>query len=316
MPMTLADTALPTLWTDAPDATSQLDRLIGQGAIAPDLRQPLAHFIEHGWLILPGAIEPELIDRFVGDVRSLHRHPGMFVRTDHRNGGASLQLTGATPDRFESLLDLYVNLESSRRVCLHPRITEFLIAVFRARPLAFQQLLFQRSNGHLFHQDTAYVAVEEPMFLAATWIALEDVVEGSGELAYYDASHRLPHVLFSGGTKRFDFATDDQQAYARQLDAMCRERGLAYQRFMARKGDVLFWAADLVHRSHPRVLAEDTSRLSCVTHYCPATVHPFWFRFHPDNRGIEPDSGGAGAFASSFYRLPNQGGMIAPNRLA
>jgi phytanoyl-CoA hydroxylase len=309
-------TRLKTLWTDAPDGMDQLERMSADGIIPASLKSPLAHFIEHGWLTMPGAIEPELIDRFVNDIRTLQRHPGKFVRTDHRNGGASLQVTGDKPETFESLLDLYVNLESSRRVCMHPRITQFLVAVFRARPLAFQQLLFQRSNGHLFHQDTAFVAVEESLFLGATWIALEDVVEGSGELAYYDASHKLPHILFKGGTKRFDFSADDQHEYARQLDEMCRERNLEYQRFMAKKGDVLFWAADLVHRSHPRVLPDGTSRLSCVTHYCPATVHPFWFRFHPDNRGIEPDQGGAGAFASSFYKLPNDGRMIAPNRLA
>ena len=218
--------SLRPLWTDAPDAMNELDRLSAFGAVPPALRAPLAHFIEHGWLILPGAIEPSLIDRFVDDIHTLHRHPGMFVRTDHRNGGAALQVVGSTPDRFESLLDLYANLESSRRVCMHPCITQFLVAVFRARPLAFQQLLFQRSNSHQFHQDTAYVAVEEPLFLVATWIALEDVVEGSGEFAYYDASHRLPHILFANGTKRFDFARDDQKAYARKLDEMCRDRKL------------------------------------------------------------------------------------------
>jgi len=318
MSATLDEAArLRTLWTDAPDAMEQLGGMASAGAIDQSLCNDLAHFIAHGWLVVPGAIEPALIDRFVSDIRRVHRHPGKFVRTDHRNGGASLQVTGKSPDRFESLLDLFVNLESSRRVCMHPRIARFLIAVFKARPLAFQQLLFQRSNGHLFHQDTAYVAVDEPLYLAATWIALEDVVEGSGELGYYDASHKLPHVLFKGGTKRFDFSADDQQEYQRQLDGMCRERGLEYRRFLANKGDVFFWAADLVHRSHPRVLPEDTSRLSCVTHYCPATVHPYWFRFHPDNRGIEPDmSGSGGAFASSFYQLPNNGRMVAPNRLA
>jgi phytanoyl-CoA hydroxylase len=316
MAMTVHETAdLRTLWTDAPDAMDQLDRITAEGLVGPATARALAHFIRHGWIVMPGVIEPELIDRFVDDIHNLHRRPGKFVRTDHRNGGP-LQVNGRTPDRFESLRDLYVNLGSSRRVCMHPAIAQFLAVVFRARPLAFQQLLFQRSNGHLFHQDTAFVAVEEPMLLTATWIALEDVTEGSGELAYYDGSHRLPHIMFSDGTKRFDFGRDDQHEYARTLDEMCRERDLPYQRFMARKGDVLFWAADLVHRSHPRELPEETSRLSCVTHYCPATVHPFWFRFHPDNRGIEPDTGGAGAFASSFYKLPNEGKLIAPNRVA
>ena len=70
-----------------------------------------------------------------------------------------------------------------------------------------------------------------------------------------------------------------------------------------------------MHRSHPRVLPEETSRLSCVTNYCPATVHPYRFRFHPDNRGIEPNASGSGAFASSFYKLPNESEMIAPNWL-
>src|SRR5690349_10171508 len=110
---------LKTLWTDAPDAMDQLERMSADGTIPLSLRDPLAHFIEHGWLVMPRAIEPELIDAFVADIRSLHRRPGKFVRTDHRNGGASLQLTGKTPETFESLLDLYVNLESSRRVCMH-----------------------------------------------------------------------------------------------------------------------------------------------------------------------------------------------------
>ncbi len=110
------------------------------------------------------------------------------------------------------------------------------------------------------------------MFLAASWIALEDVTEGSGELAYFDRSHKLPHYLFKDGTKRVDFKVDDYVACARMLEDMCKSRGLAYERLLAKKGDVFFWAADLVHRSHPRTLPDDTSRLSCVTHYCPSTT--------------------------------------------
>ena len=117
------------------------------------------------------------------------------------------------------------------------------------------------------------VAVEDPMLLAATWIALEDVVEGSGELAFYDRSHRLPHYLFKDGTKRIHFKEDDQDLYVAELDGLCRRNGMAYECFLAKKGDVFFWTPDLVHRSHPRTLPDGTSRLSCVTHYHPATRH-------------------------------------------
>jgi ectoine hydroxylase-related dioxygenase (phytanoyl-CoA dioxygenase family) len=257
-------------------------------------------------------VPESLIDEFVSDIRSTHQHPGMFVRTDHRANNPRLVLSDDRPDRYESLFDLYANLESSRAVCLHPKVSRFLEVVFDAKPLAFQQLLFQRSNGHQIHQDTSVVAVENPLWLAASWIALQDVQEGSGELAFYDRSHKLPHYLFKDGSKRFRHDLDDRAEYEAELARACA--GLPYERFLAKKGDVFLWAADLVHRSHPRSMPDDTNRMSCVTHYCPATTEPFWFRFHPDNRAVRPYRS-LGSFASSFYRLPERRGrMLRPNR--
>jgi ectoine hydroxylase-related dioxygenase (phytanoyl-CoA dioxygenase family) len=304
---------LKSLWTDAPDAVFRLARLHRDRAIDDTERDDLLHFIEHGWLIWRRAIEPALIDALLRDIRALHKHPGMFVRTDHRNGQSRLALNDSRPDKYESLFDLYVNLDTSRQVCLHPRIARFLSLVFGTRPVAMQQLLFQRSNAHDVHQDTSVVAVEDPLLLAASWIALQDVREGSGELAFYDRSHKLPHYLFKDGSKRMTQEPGAREAYVTELRDACEKAGLAYERFLARKGDVFFWSADLVHLSHPRTLPEDTNRMSCVTHYHPATTTPYWFRFHPDHRTIRPfrDLGG---YASYHYTLSDDGaGMIAPH---
>ncbi|HVZ06387.1 phytanoyl-CoA dioxygenase family protein [Rhodopila sp.] len=303
---------MKTLWTDAPDALDQLGVLYRDKLISDQTRDDLDHFIRHGYLIRRNAIQPALIDAFVRDIRTHHLTPGMFVTTDHRSGSSKLKLSGTTPETFESLFDLYVNLESARRVCFHPSIVGFLATVFRTRPVAMQQLLFQRSNGHLVHQDTSVVAVEDPLLLVASWIALEDVVEGAGELAFYGGSHRLPHYLFKDGTKRFDGQVDDGARYAQELDQACRDAGYPYERFMAKKGDVLFWTADLVHRSHPRVLPDTTSRLSCVTHYYPATTEPFWFRYYKGHKTIVPYDSFAG-YVSMYYPLDQSVmGMIPP----
>jgi uncharacterized protein YndB with AHSA1/START domain len=301
---------MKTLWTDTPYAAQRVAGLYEAGEITAEERDDLTHFIDHGWLVWRAAIEPALIDRFADAIHDHHQHPGKFLTTGHRENLPKLKLSGSKPDRFESLFDLYVNMEASREVCLQPRITRFLSLVFDTKPVICQQLLFQRSNGHRVHQDTSVVAVEDPMLMAATWIALEDVVEGSGELAFYDKSHRLPHYLFKNGTKRMDFTTDDQEAYAAELDAACRREGMAYERFLAKKGDVFFWTADLVHRSHPRTLPEGTSRLSCVTHYHPTTTTPFWFRHHPTRTQLV-DLGDRGAYVSAHYPLAQkQRGMI------
>jgi hypothetical protein len=79
---------------------------------------------------------------------------------------------------------------------------------------------------------------------------------------------------------------------------------------MAKKGDVFFWTADLVHRSHPRTLPDDTSRLSCVTHYHPTTTTPFWFRRYPDRTHVI-QFGDRGAYVSAHYPLAQQhAGMV------
>ena len=98
--------------------------------------------------------------------------------------------------------------------------------------------------------------------------------------------------------------------YAQDLDRECQSRQLQHRRLLAKKGDVFFWAADLVHRSHPQTPPLWRDRLSCVTHYCPATSMPHWFA-EPEKRGIEPCAD-LGGFASSFYRLPNLGETVEP----
>jgi phytanoyl-CoA hydroxylase len=304
---------MKTLWTDTPYAMQRVAGMFEAGEINVTERDDLAHFIEHGWLVWRGGIAPALINQFARDVRNHHEHPGKFLTTNHRANKSGRQLSGSTPDRFESLFDLYVNMASAREVCFHPRISRFLTLVFDTKPVACQQLLFQRSNGHRVHQDTSVVTIEDPMLMTATWIALEDVQEGSGELAFYDKSHRLPHYLFKDGSKRMDFAQDDQDLYVSELDAACRRSAMAYERFLAKRGDVFFWTADLVHRSHPRTLPDGTSRLSCVTHYHPTTTTPFWFRHHPD-RTHQIDLGDRGAYVSAHYDLATQqAGMIDPD---
>ena len=58
------------------------------------------------------------------------------------------------------------------------------------------------------HQDTAYVVVQKsPLSLAASWIAMEDIQEESGELQYYEGSHRIPDFTFNDTSKSWREST-------------------------------------------------------------------------------------------------------------
>jgi hypothetical protein len=301
----------PDLWPFRPDGAERLERAVRSAEIGPDEREAIQHFVEKGYVIFPGVVESELVDALVGDVRSIGSHPGCFLTTDHRRG-RSHRYSGDEFDSYESIFDTYVNFLSARRVCFHPKIVRFLTLVFETPPVGIQQLLFQRSNQHQLHQDTSVVCVEEPLWMAATWIALEDVVPGRGELTYYEGSHRIPHYLYADGTKRMNPRVDDADDARRYLIGECERLGCPKRDFIAKKGDVFVWAADLVHGSNPRSLPEHETRMSVVTHYCPRSTSPFWFRMHPKNRRLESFEGKA-EYASAIYVLPTQGKLAVPS---
>jgi len=279
------------------------------GRLSADERARLEDFATKGFTVFERCVEPETIDALVADIRRIKDHPGRFVTTDHRNN-RPYRYSDETFDEFESAFDLYVNFESARRVCFHRTLLSFLDLLFESPPLAFQQLLFQRSNQHSVHQDTAYVCLEDPLQMVASWVALEDVVPGRGELTYYEGSHRIPHRFFSDGSKRFSPERDDADAARRHILESCERLGCVKRDFHAKKGDVLIWAADLAHGSNPRTRPEAETRLSLVTHYCPVTTRPFYFRFLPENRGLARH--GRAFTASYYYSLPTSG-VARPN---
>ena len=246
------DVTLPALWTDKPDWINHLRALAATGHINQADADQLAHFADHGWLLMEGAIEPEFVDTLVDDIRKLHQPPGLLRH--HRFPQRPLpQAERQSAGRAGKASSTCMSICSRRAMSACIQGSSVSSAwCSRRRCLPFSSFLFQVTNGHRWHQDTAYVVVDTPTLLAATWIALQDIQEGSGELAYYDRSHRLPHYIFSNNRKHNDGDTTD---YPRDIETACQARQLAHRRLLAKKGDVFFWTADLAHRSHPLVAA-------------------------------------------------------------
>jgi Lon protease-like protein len=306
----LVQDPLRQLWPFEQGAEERIARELAAGRMSSDEARRIRDFVGKGYTIWERLIPPGEVDALLSDIEDIRDHPGHFLTTDFRHG-LPYRYSGTDFDSFESIFDPYVNLERARAVCFHPTILRFLELVFDARPVAFQQLLFQRSNGHPLHQDTAYVCVDQPLWLVATWIALEDVVPGRGELTYFEGSHRIPHFFFRDGSKRFNAAHDPPEPYSHHIQEALRAMGCPKRDFLAKKGDVFLWSADLVHGSNPRTRPEAETRRSCVTHYCPETTRPFWFRVLRGHRNFE-EAGPRARIASSYYRLPRGPAMARP----
>lgn len=298
------------LWPLQDGALERIERAVGDGSMTAAEAEGLRHFREHGYIVWEGLIDSAEIDQLVSDIAAIREHPGRYLLTDHRRS-RPFRASGPDFDHYENILDTYVNMESARNVCFHPTILRFLELLFDERPVATQQLLFQRSNIHPLHQDTAFVCMREPMLMVATWIALEDVVPGRGELTYYDGSHRVPHYRFADGSKRFQPELDDEDTAREHILRHCDELGCVKRDFIAKKGDVFLWAADLLHGSNPRTRSPEETRMSAVTHYCPESTEPLYFIRLPQHR-VRVPYGERALIASSHYRLPTTEPVAQP----
>jgi phytanoyl-CoA hydroxylase len=234
----------------------------------------LSHWIEKGFVVIPHAPNVDQCDGVVFDIAATVER-GERQIAYWRDGVKHIH--AAHPSHlmeFEAkVLDVHATVRSARDATFAPKLGRFLELVFRAKAVAFQTLYLERGSEQGVHQGTAFVYVEPPLDFAASWIALEDIQEGSGELEYYPGSHRLSHTLFGAKqTKAFDQSDPIAGRCADYLHEKCASAGLAIERFRPKKGDAPVWAADLVLGGAARKLM--TTRRSLVTHYCPEYRRP------------------------------------------
>lgn len=289
-------------WLDRRDWAATL----AQRPFDPQLTADVRHFAEQGYVVLEGAASSEAIANFQSAISRAFREGNADVLYQRRESHESIRLAEPVDRRGTRVVDAFVPLPTALDLFTTPRLLSFLEAVFAEQPLLFQSLSFDQGSEQGLHKDTAYVVVNRPHELAACWIALEDVAEGSGELIYAPGSHRDPDFAFGDGRSYWQPAVDGpaiHDEWARRLRREAEARGI--RRFAARKGDILIWHAALAHGGG-EIRDANLTRQSLVGHFCPVSARPHYF----DTPPFRPTVGEYGrlAFASSHYDLAARGG--------
>lgn len=280
--------AMPTpfggLWPDLPNAADILQGKLEIGQVTERQAELLRFWIRNGYVILEKAIPSSLVDKAALDLD--RAYAGGFP-------DLKFECHSVAPDQIKwqpelnphpaKALDIHHFSKAIRDLMFAGAISEFLGLIFESKAFASQTLGFLRGSAQEGHQDSAYVAYTVPRQFAATWIALEDVTLGAGELFYYPGSHRFEDFIYSERFKSVHEAQrmtgehnmrEQVERHVRSLEERAAHQGIPKAPFAARKGDVLVWHADLVHGGNP--VSRVTTRKSIVTHYCPKHLSPLF----------------------------------------
>ena len=133
------------------------------------------------------------------------------------------------------------------------------------------------------HSDTIHFGTIPKSFLAACWVALEDVGLNNGGLTIVPGSHKLKDIDFYdlniSPPKNMKLVEDIYRVYETYIADLVKHMNLEKKIVRLRKGQALIWAANLLHGGS-KIIDSTKTRFSQVTHYnfegCKHYYHPFF----------------------------------------
>jgi hypothetical protein len=294
------------LWTDHGNALDIVEGKLDLGVISAGQAALLRQWITQGYVVLKRAIADNVLDPACEELERAYGGLMPDLRFAIHGVGQSVPWSAEARTNPAKALDLHWHSAAVRDLIFAPAILDFLQLIFERRALASQTLGFWRGSQQSGHQDSAYVNYSLPLQFAASWIALEDVRPGAGELFYHAGSHRIGEYRFLHRFKGVEEAArlgavgpevDRQiQEHIARIALQAAGLGLRTERLIAGRGDVLLWAADLAHGGSP--ISSEHTRKSMVTHYCPADCAPSYF---------EKSACAVGGHGGNFYSSSHYG---------
>jgi Phytanoyl-CoA dioxygenase (PhyH) len=251
----------PTCWLDRPDAEATIEGRLRHGEINAHQADAYRFWIKNGFLIIPGLIDHETLDRTWSS----------YEKALASGDLGDVNYVNETRTLIDRKLDPHLKVPAIRELQWHAAFLAWTDLLFGRKTIPFQTIMGHAGSQQAAHSDSIHMTTYPLGYLIANWTAFEDITADSGPLEYYPGSHRLPYLLSADvGIAPREFKKVGYGLYSERYEPvirrLCEDAGLKKQTFLAKKGDVLFWHANLVHGGSLRT-NPNASRKALVCHY-------------------------------------------------
>lgn len=156
-----------------------------------------------------------------------------------------------------------------RQLALNERVLDILRVLYDREPYPFQTITFNYGSEQPLHSDTIHFDTIPHRWLAAAWVALEDVGKHNGSLKFVPKSHKLPPYDFQDlglPMQHFGHQFEAYNIYEEFVEDLVEAHDLEVKTLECKAGQALIWASTLLHGGIP-VEDKNSTRYSNVTHY-------------------------------------------------
>lgn len=266
------------IWLDEASAAQAVDVKLRRAEITPDEAANLKKFASDGYFVIRlelSANDEQTID---ADVNRLWREKPANMTFAYDSPPLRFADSDEAAQRRPRyrIHELHCASDVALRLVLDKTLHRYASLILGETAVATQSLYFEFGSQQALHRDSTVVPTPEFGRLVAAWIALEDIAEESGPLAYVPGSQKFPFYELSPGSYVYDPAkhsVSDVEAAMRFYDEQLAKSGLPTKLFLAKRGEVLVWHSALMHGGAPPK-SPDHTRKSLVIHYSTLRQQP------------------------------------------
>jgi Phytanoyl-CoA dioxygenase (PhyH) len=170
--------------------------------------------------------------------------------------------------RVQRVQDAWTYSEDVRAIAANATLLELLSKLYGRRAFPFQTLNFPVGTQQHLHSDSIHFSSIPERFMCGVWLAMEDIHATAGPLTYLPGSHKWPILsnIMIGRRGTDSGGGHAQPPFEATWAALVERSATKQETFLARKGQALIWAANLLHGGSPQTDPTRT-RWSQVTHY-------------------------------------------------
>jgi ectoine hydroxylase len=239
-------------WLDYPTKLEEIKNHPKFLKFDENIQQTILQWHNNGSLILRSYIENDVVQEINQDIDYL-------LATEIVNFNYTKR----------KIINAFEHAPSIQKIIHSKKITRILSFILDKEVIPFQTINFLQGSEQAAHSDWLHMSTFPKGYLIAVWIALEDIEIDAGAIAYYPGSHRLPYLNNKDIGAKNNFLYLDRhsnQKFEQKISTLLLENNFKKEPFIAKKGDVFIWHANLIHEGLP-IKNKVLSRKSMVIHY-------------------------------------------------
>lgn len=236
---------------DLKDSQTEMPNNLSFKSLEPHLKKSLLSWSKNGYTILDNFFSENEIDACNEEIETLLKNNKVKFRYGNK------------------VMFAFHHSKIIKKMGTDKKLLDLLNIILGKKVELFQSINFLNGSQQRTHSDSIHMTTFPYGNLVAIWVALEDVKLESGPLHYYPGSHKLPYVMNRDygniGTK-YKLGPKSYTDYENHIEEVLVKNKLKKEIFLAKKGDVLIWHANLFHGGE-KVIDKAITRKSMVFHY-------------------------------------------------